>query len=196
MQLYSQSDPRWQFAPLGFSSLTIGADGCLLTALSSLVDKTPPQVNTLLRQAQAFSGALIIPNLAAKTLGLLYDATFSEQKFTPTIGCTDFFEKTNHTQHFFIVLDAQKILDPLDGTIKTNPYPIRSFINITPKGDTLTEDHFTALALPEALLYWESHHAQPPAQPPIIADIEKQLRQVYQGSINYTDLLDSWRKGL
>ncbi len=63
----------------------------------------------------------------------------------------------------------------------------------TPQEDTITQNQFTALALPEALTYWESHH---PGQQPIVSQVEAQLRQVYLGTLDYTILLDEWRKGL
>lgn len=61
------------------------------------------------------------------------------------------------------------------------------------EGDTMSEDQWVALALPEALLFWEAKHHTPNRQE--IGAIENQLRQVHQGTLNYSDLLADWAAG-
>lgn len=59
MTIYSQRDSRWKNKKLGFSTRTIGTDGCTLTCISMLVGETPDVVNDKLKAVKAFSGALI-----------------------------------------------------------------------------------------------------------------------------------------
>ncbi len=64
----SQRDPRWNDEKLGFSSLTIGTDGCALTDLTMLVNgygfsETPTSMNRKLKDmgsGNGFLGALIV----------------------------------------------------------------------------------------------------------------------------------------
>jgi hypothetical protein len=64
MTLYSQRDPRWSSIFLGDNTAmpyTIGNYGCLITCLSSYIDKEPTQVNELLKNNKAFvSGGLFV----------------------------------------------------------------------------------------------------------------------------------------
>jgi hypothetical protein len=58
MTLLSQLDQRWANILLGYNSAkpyTIGNFGCLITCLSSYVDKTPPKVNELLKANGGFA---------------------------------------------------------------------------------------------------------------------------------------------
>lgn len=65
-QVMSQRDPQWISKTLGFSRLTIGNYGCVLTCLTMLLNRsfglqlTPPQVNEKLKSVNAFTGALIL----------------------------------------------------------------------------------------------------------------------------------------
>jgi lysozyme len=118
---YSQRDIRWRFKFLGNSWSTIGSYGCKLCSLSMMVNKTPPEVNELLKKGGAFMKDLIIDEVAAKVLGLDYlgkDTNINnEPQFSPTIKEVKF----NGYQHFVLRLfeNGQKsILDPWDGQRK------------------------------------------------------------------------------
>jgi hypothetical protein len=60
--LYSQRDPRWKNAQLGFGSSTIGSFGCLITCVAMMVSHalqeeiTPPMVNDALKVAGGYTG--------------------------------------------------------------------------------------------------------------------------------------------
>jgi hypothetical protein len=56
--IYSQRDPRWASILLGYntsSQYTIGNYGCLITCLAMEVNKTPDQVNQILKDNNGFS---------------------------------------------------------------------------------------------------------------------------------------------
>ena len=62
---YSQRDSRWRYDKLGFSTLTIGGYGCLITALAMMLktfgyNETPKTVNQKLKANKGFVGALLI----------------------------------------------------------------------------------------------------------------------------------------
>lgn len=58
--------------------------------------------------------------------------------------------------------------------------------------DDMTEDRFVALLFPQALAYWEGHHQ---GQSPDIRGMEVELRKVFRGELNFTDLLLQWHAG-
>jgi hypothetical protein len=75
-QLYSQRDTRWASILLGFNTAaaySIGAYGCLITCLGMLIEKTPDNVNTILKQNNGFQngGNLVWSKVSA--LGLTPD---------------------------------------------------------------------------------------------------------------------------
>lgn len=136
---YSQRDPRWKNIKLGFGKYTIGSDGCFLTCLSMMVNKTPDVVNEILKKAGAFSGSLIISDKAAKALGLellkgnsnipgkMTDINYMPE-WSPSIKEVDYNAKTAvNDQHFVlrIIEDGKRyIIDPLDAKKKyINYYP-------------------------------------------------------------------------
>ena len=65
---YSQQDPQWKKKKLGFSSVTIGTDGCALTSLAMMLkgfgyDINPATLNKKLKnlgQNNGFIDALVI----------------------------------------------------------------------------------------------------------------------------------------
>ncbi len=148
MQTYSQKDSRWGKLKLGTCTDTIAQSGCVITCLGMLSDTTPDQVNQLLKDRGGFSdGCLIKWTQAATIMGLDYlGKTTANPKVFPCIGCTDHYSKivngkeTGTPQHFFVMIDATTILDPLDGKQKTNSYHITKFENVTTKDDMSQAD--------------------------------------------------------
>jgi hypothetical protein len=131
MRQQSQRDNAWKNVKLGTSNYTLGSQGCVVTSLANMIDRTPVEVNQILRYNNGFkNGCLIIWQRAADLLGLRYDSNNGALKFFPCLGETMI---TANQQHFFIMLDPVTIIDPLDGRIKVNPYKIRSYRNIGPK---------------------------------------------------------------
>lgn len=76
-----QNDPRWGARPIGASKVTIGRAGCLLTDLAMAknlyeIASVPPKVITPIEadaicvSANAYQGALLLVERAAKALGM------------------------------------------------------------------------------------------------------------------------------
>ncbi len=148
MTNYSQRDPKWVNEQLGNSNLTLGTASCLITCLAILSDKTPSEVNTLLKTNNGFSGPLVIVETAAKLLGLRYLVDRTTPLLIPCIAVTDHFAPKFPT-HFFVDLGNGRIIDPLDGQTKSNPYNIIGYRNVSPviqeaaipqEGDTITQE--------------------------------------------------------
>lgn len=150
MTPYSQKDPRWASHFLGNSRLTIKAAGCVITSLGMMVNKNPDEINTILRNGKAFpagnprnsaEGAIVIWQPAARLLDLDYDPSSTRPVKTPCLALTDHYAKTGYPTHFFIYLGNNRIIDPLDGQEKNNPYRIIGYRNLSPKENTfMTEE--------------------------------------------------------
>jgi hypothetical protein len=75
---YSQRDPSWSSVRLGNSNLTIGSDGCLLTAYAMALreegfgTRNPRDLNTLGVQRGCFSGPLVINSCLISAAGGRY----------------------------------------------------------------------------------------------------------------------------
>lgn len=135
MVAYKQADPRWKDIQLGTCiGETIGKSGCFITALGILAGKTPPEVNSLMKDNGGYaSGCLIKYDRASALLGLTNEGRGKTLKRYPCIAWTDNFAPKGIPQHFFICLDGTNILDPLTGTQRVNPYKIVEYIHIYPK---------------------------------------------------------------
>lgn len=67
----NQQDSKWSTILLGDSTLTIGADGCVVSAIGDAIGTTPDVVNSLLKQNDGFDGPLVIwAKLAAAFPGI------------------------------------------------------------------------------------------------------------------------------
>lgn len=53
----SQRDGRWKAEKLGFSTLTIGSHGCLVTCFAMALGVTPPEFNRRMKAVNGFTGA-------------------------------------------------------------------------------------------------------------------------------------------
>lgn len=124
--MYSQNDPKWKNLKLGNSELTIGADGCKLTALSWIVKKTPDVVNEILKKGGAFSGALLTDSICAEVLDLEFNGRSTTPPDYMCIAET-IWSKASPLQHF-VIYENGHILDTWDGLQKTmDTHPIQNY---------------------------------------------------------------------
>lgn len=153
MTPYSQRDTRWSSKILGNNShRTIGQDGCVITSLAMMVDKTPDVVDSILVQNGGFVGELVVWSRACQALGLTFSGSGTgSPSLYPAIAWTDYFKAHGYPTHYFVVLDAHTIIDPLDAKTKSNPYPIKGYYYIHPT-NSLTMDQLTELNQLRALV--------------------------------------------
>jgi hypothetical protein len=123
--LLSQRDIRWKNIKLGFSNLTIGSSGCLITDLAMIADTTPNIVNQRLKAVNGFSGALVVwnkiqsafPQLKFIWRSKVYDnnAVLSQIKRNGfcLVECRTLFGK-----HWVVCIGNRQMIDPYDGKIK------------------------------------------------------------------------------
>lgn len=128
MTNYSQRDWRWSWKKLGTSSVTIGGYGCAITALGTLANKQPDQVNELLKNNMGFlQQNLVIWAQACKLLGLEWKGQTSKPITWPCIAQV---RGNGFPMHFVVWLGNNQIIDPWDGRQKVNPYLVVQFNNI------------------------------------------------------------------
>lgn len=128
MTIFSQKDIRWRFKQLGFCNTTIGSNGCAITCLGMLCGKRPDEVNQILRNNGGFvNGCLVWWQKACNLLGLKFYGISNKATRFPTIARV---RMSRGEMHFVIVLSNNKIVDPLDGKEKINPYPIVEYVNV------------------------------------------------------------------
>lgn len=137
MQIYKQSDPRWGNLKINGTKSTLANYGCFICSLASLADITPDEALRKLEKAGAFNKDLIISEKAAKALNLEYDPVKRSSDFQPSHTCiveVDYKPATSQKdQHFCVYFTDGTIGDPIDGSIKKNPYRIISFRLFKPK---------------------------------------------------------------
>jgi len=127
MKNWSMKDKRWGEMKIGNTQLKLKDYGCLVVSLSMLADRFPDNVLDILNRNNCFDkNGLLISDLAAKILGLEYLGKGFTLPDHPCIAETNHFAP-KIPQHFFVWLGDSKIIDPLDGKEKINPYHIISF---------------------------------------------------------------------
>jgi len=138
----SQKNPAWKSIKLGKCNDTIGQSGCYITALGILADKTPPEVNQILKDNGGYTnGCLVNAARAAELLGLEYNGITKEYQNEVCIAETDHYKSSGVPQHFFVWLGrASRIIDTLTGLEMDNPYHIVSFRLFKPKEVTMTDE--------------------------------------------------------
>lgn len=149
---YSQRDPRWKDDKLGYSDLTMGGYGCLVTAASILLtylgkEITPGELNQKLKDIGGFNGAYFKYDPFVKQFDMVfsgienYDSVPAPverirtniEKGLPTIIRVDFVPETRPIdQHFVVVIGYTEkdliISDPWTGEeyFLTAKYPHNS----------------------------------------------------------------------
>lgn len=128
MTPYKQSDIRWGKETIGSTKLTLAKWGCLITSLASIIDKTPKEVNKILKLSGSITkDGMVIHNIASKALNLTYNG-FSTVPSGICIGCTNNYARHGIFTHFFVWLDKNsEIMDPIVGKVIKNPYKIQSY---------------------------------------------------------------------
>lgn len=135
MQFFSQKDPRWKNVKIWGTDYTIGGYGCYITSLAYLCGKTPPEVNQRLGEGGCIhNGMLTNPIRIAELLDLEYHGISITPPGGECIGETTYFAP-KVPQHF-VVVDNDKILDPLGKNIK---YPIKTY-RLYRRKDTMFND--------------------------------------------------------
>jgi hypothetical protein len=123
---WAQTDLRW--ASLGMGN-TLGKSGCYVVSLSMILGKTPDNILHILNANDCFNNGALLNDKAARVLGLKYKWLPPDSSVVsyPIIGETDHWAHEGFPQHFFVCLDHNFIVDPLNGETKTNPYNIVSY---------------------------------------------------------------------
>ena len=125
---------------LGTSTDSIKQDGCALVAFSNIVGIDPVTLNQKFIDAGDYAnGELIEWANCAKTLGLEWNGISGSALAYPCIAETDHFANLGFPSHFFEVLDANNIVDSLDGQVKPiSTYHIVNYYNATPTPQVTT----------------------------------------------------------
>lgn len=122
----SQQNPKWKNIKLGFSNLTIGSSGCLITDLAMVADTTPDVVNQKMKAIKGFSGALVLwakiqqalPHLKFVWRFYKYDNNIVLYQIKRNgfclVECRVFSGK-----HWVICIGNRLLIDPWDGKIKS-----------------------------------------------------------------------------
>lgn len=159
MNLYSQRDPAYDRKFLGDSKRTIHSDGCFLSSIATLYQRSPVD---LLDTPGAFvgDGNLVSPALAKECGGEALAATNTPPKGW-CIAVTDFYANKGFATHFFVVNAEKKLqIDPLDFPAQIEPlsYPIKQYrpftntrletaIMMPPIFSDVAPDRFSAAAI-------------------------------------------------
>lgn len=128
MNNFAQTDTKWSSNLMGDSkSDTIGRVGCALTCYAMFAGITPDIANHKIRDNHGFASLDLIEwAVDAKILGLNYNGQ-NKNPVYPCIAWTDYYKSHGYPTHYFVVLNAQTIIDPLDGLTKKNPYNILGY---------------------------------------------------------------------
>lgn len=128
MQKFKMGSPSWGEMTLGNSGKKMKEIGCFVTSLSMLDNRTPDIVLDILNRNNAFNNkALLLSDVAAKALGMKYKGKSTKAPNFPCVAETDAYSNIGIPSHFFVYLEPRKIIDPIDGQEKPNPYNIVSY---------------------------------------------------------------------
>ena len=132
---YSQKDKRWKRLKIEPAGLMLKKYGCYVVSIAMVLEKTPDIVLDILNKNKCFTDkGLLLNEKAAQVLDLNYFGVSKiPPKNKPCITETNYFESNGIPQHFFVYLGSAadnlvvKIIDPLSGEEKDNPYHIVSY---------------------------------------------------------------------
>jgi hypothetical protein len=81
MKIFSQVDPLWKNDKLGSCSDTIGKSGCKVVCYSMIADKTPQEINKILKEKNGYTnGCLTEDKKCCEILGLEYNGKVYTKK--------------------------------------------------------------------------------------------------------------------
>ena len=135
MFAYSQKDRKWRDLIIGGTGCLKMKDcGCYIVAISCLLELRPDKVLGILNRNNCFTfEGELINDIAAKALGCDYQYT-TVNPGVDCIGETDHWQSKGVPQHFFAIYgNSMKIIDPLNGVVKSNPYKVVSYRIFTKK---------------------------------------------------------------
>ena len=124
MILLSQRDDRWRLKKLGFSDVTIGLYGCVITCYAMIWDTDPIQVNEYFKNNDCFVGLNLV--YWKMTPGFVYRGwTYDNDKVKEAIDkygfCiveTDLNDNPRDGKHFVVFIGNGMLYDPWDGKEK------------------------------------------------------------------------------
>lgn len=144
MENYSQRDPRWKNATLGFSKTKIGSFGCKLTCYSIIDGRDPLTMNELFKKGEAFVGDLLYDKHCAFVLGWEATGTVYTDPRELCIAEVDFNPDPKKDQHFVVWLGDGRIIDPWNGLTMKNPYKVYSYRKLKIKEPKKTKEETMA----------------------------------------------------
>jgi len=122
---YSQADKKWAHLKLGDTDLDMKTYGCFVTSLAIIDERPPDEALNILNRNRCFnSDGFLLSDCAAKTLGLSYKGKVKKRPLADGLPCvieTSFYAPA-YPQHFCVLLDEHRIVDPLDGKEQFNKY--------------------------------------------------------------------------
>lgn len=125
IETYSQHDPRWAGLSIG-NGATMSSHGCYIAAFAMILQKRPDIVLAELKQNGCLTAdGLMISEKAAALYGLTYNKQ-TEHPGIPCIAETDDYKKRGYPQHFYLSLDTETRVDPLDN----DPYQEHDRYNV------------------------------------------------------------------
>ena len=130
MQIYSQKDPRWAHKKLGTCKDTIKQSGCKITCYAYYANKTPDEVNDILKKRGYVQGCLTVDSTASTILGIEYNGRTDKKPVYVCIAETNHYKNKGIPQHFFLYNPkTDEMADPLDYPCqwKPNKYKIVSY---------------------------------------------------------------------
>ena len=148
----SQRDKRWGSKKLGFSNVTIGGYGCLITCLAIQANTTPDKVNEILKANNGYANLNLviwaevnnIPGLEFEWRGWTYDnnkVLETIEKYGSCIVEVDFdgIVATPKDSHFVLFIGNKQLIDPWTGKIEpTSKYRIiKSYVIIKTKEEQM-----------------------------------------------------------
>lgn len=189
----SQKNPAWKGEQLGTCDTSISSNGCFVTSLAILTEKTPSEVNQILKDNGGYAnGCLVISERAAELLGLEYNGITKEYQNDIAIGETDHYRSSGIPSHFFVWLGNGRIIDPLFGIEMENKYKIINFRLFKPRKETMDLDFIYKRYEP----VWRAiNNNAIPNKASMTADCQKVLDQLNAGQEwAGADLVQRWVK--
>lgn len=136
MTILSQRDPRWANIQLGDGSTTIGQDGCFITCIAMLLNRTPDVINQQLKEKGGYAGdnknevnwttlSSIFPGITVRREWSYNNEDVKAH--VPVLVQVD-GSPIGGTIHAVVFIGNHQLYDPWDGTQKsTAAYPVQNY---------------------------------------------------------------------